>query len=94
MIGVQRLLTGEIDYVDQLTPSDILPIEKRAGIVLKPITLGRWYFLQWHVNEPPFDNAKLRQAFAHAIDRSRLNEITMRGQGKVRTDRRPRGCGG
>ena len=43
VIGVQRLLTGEIDYVDQLTPSDILPIEKRAGIVLKPITLGRWY---------------------------------------------------
>ena len=56
VIGVQRLLTGEIDYVDQLTPSDVLPIEKRPGIVLKPITVGRWYFLQWHVNEPPFDN--------------------------------------
>jgi peptide/nickel transport system substrate-binding protein len=83
IIGVQRLLTGEIDYVDQLTPADVLPIEKRAGIVLKPITVGRWYFLQWHVNEPPFDNPKLRQAFAHAIDRSRLNEITMRGQGTV-----------
>jgi peptide/nickel transport system substrate-binding protein len=81
VIGVQRLLTGEIDYVDQLTPSDVLPIEKRPGIVLKPITAGRWYFLQWHVNEPPFDNPKLRQAFAHAIDRNRLNEITMRGQG-------------
>ena len=51
--------------------------------MLKPITVGRWYFLQWHVNEPPFDNAKLRQAFAHAIDRNRLNEITMRGQGTV-----------
>ena len=83
IIGVQRLITGEIDYVDQLTPSDVLPIEKRAGIVLKPITVGRWYFLQWHVNEPPFDNFKLRQAFAHAIDRNRLNEITMRGQGTV-----------
>jgi peptide/nickel transport system substrate-binding protein len=83
VIGVQRLLTGEIDYVDQLTPADILPIEQRQGIVLKPITVGRWYFLQWHVNEPPFDNAKLRQAFAHAIDRSRLNEITMRGQGRI-----------
>ncbi len=83
VIGVQRLLTGEIDYVDQLTPSDVLPIEKRPGIVLKPITVGRWYFLQWHVNEPPFDNPKLRQAFAHAIDRNRLNEITMRGQGMI-----------
>jgi peptide/nickel transport system substrate-binding protein len=83
VIGVQRLWTGEIDYVDQLTPSDVLPMEKRSGIVLKPITVGRWYFLQWHMNEPPFDNAKLRQAFAHAIDRNRLNEITMRGQGMI-----------
>jgi peptide/nickel transport system substrate-binding protein len=83
VIGELRLLTGETDYVDQLTPADVLPIEKRPGIVLKPITVGRWYFLQWHVNEPLFENAKLRQTFAHAIDRNRLNEITMRGQGMI-----------
>jgi len=91
IIGVQRLITGEIDYVDQLTPSDILPIERRGDILLKPIKVGRWYFLQWHVNEPPFDNPKLRQAFAHAIDRDRLNEITMRGQGTVSNGPTPRG---
>ncbi|HEX5325778.1 MAG TPA: ABC transporter substrate-binding protein [Acetobacteraceae bacterium] len=91
VIGVQRLVTGEIDYVDQLTPSDVLPIEKRTGIVLNPTKVGRWYFLQWHVNEPPFDNPKLRQAFAHAIDRKRLNEITMRGQGTVSNGPTPPG---
>ena len=91
VIGVQRLLTGEIDYVDQLSPSDVLPVQNRSGIVLKPIKVGRWYFLQWHVNEPPFDNLKLRQAFAHAIDRTRLNEITMRGQGSVSNGPTPPG---
>ncbi len=91
VIGVQRLLTGEIDYVDQLTPADVLPVQNRGGIVLKPITVGRWYFLQWHVNEPPFDNPKLRQAFAHAIDRARLNEILMRGQGSVSDGPTPNG---
>lgn len=83
VIGVQRLLTGEIDYVDQLTPADVLPIQNRGGIMLKPIKVGRWYFMQWHIGEAPFDNPKLRQAFAHAIDRDRLNEIVMRGQGSV-----------
>jgi peptide/nickel transport system substrate-binding protein len=58
---------------------------------MKPITVGRWYFLQWHVNEPPFDNPKLRQAFAHAVDRGRLNEITMRGQGAVSNGPTPAG---
>lgn len=91
VIGVQRLLTGEVDYVDQLTPTDVLPIEKHAGIVLKPIKVGRWYFLQWHVNAAPFDNAKLRQAIAHGIDRNRLNEITMRGQGSVSDGPTPEG---
>jgi peptide/nickel transport system substrate-binding protein len=91
VIGVQRLLTGEIDYVDQLTPTDVLPIESRGGLKLAPIKVGRWYFLQWHVNEPPFDNPKLRQAFAHGIDRKRINEITMRGQGSVSDGPTPEG---
>ena len=83
VVGVQRLLTGEVDYIGELTPTDVRPLEGRADIALQPIKVGRWYFLQWHVNAPPFDNAKLRQAIAHGIDRSRLNEITMRGQGSV-----------
>ena len=91
VVGVQRLLTGEIDYVDQLTPADVLPVQDRAGIALAPIKVGRWYFLQWHVNEPPFDNPKLRQAFAHAIDRERLNTIIMRGQGSVSDGPTPKG---
>ncbi len=91
VIGVQRLLTGEVDYVGELTPTDIRPIESRAGITLKPIKVGRWYFSQWHVDSAPFDNAKLRQAFAHAIDRDRLNEITMRGQGSVSDGPTPKG---
>jgi peptide/nickel transport system substrate-binding protein len=73
VVGLQRLLTGEIDYVGELTPSDVVPLERRTDIALAPIKVGRWYFLQWHVNAAPFDNAKLRLAFAHAIDRSRIN---------------------
>ena len=91
VVGVQRLLTGEVDYVGELTPSDVRPLEGKAEITLQPIKVGRWYFLQWHVNATPFDNAKLRQAFAHAIDRQRLNEITMRGQGTVSNGPTPEG---
>jgi peptide/nickel transport system substrate-binding protein len=43
------------------------------------------------VNAAPFDNAKLRLAFAHAIDRSRINEITMRGKGTVSNGPTPDG---
>lgn len=91
VVGTQRLLTGELDVVMELSPQDIRVIDGKPGIALKPITLGRWYFLQWHVNTPPFDNAKLRQAFAHAIDRQRLNDIVMRGKGTVSDGPTPEG---
>jgi peptide/nickel transport system substrate-binding protein len=53
--------------------------------------VGRWYSLQWHVYEPPFDNLKLRQAVAHAIDRKRLNDILMMGKGSVSNGPTPAG---
>ncbi len=83
VVGVQRLLTGEIDYVGDLGPQDVRQLEGKPGIALAPITVGRWYSLQWHMDEPPFNNPKLRQAVAHAIDRGRINEIVMRGKGTV-----------
>lgn len=83
VVAIQQLITGELDYVGQLSPNDIRPIEGKQGIDLYPITVGRWYSLQWHVYEPPFDNATLRQAVAHAIDRERIVEITMAGKAEV-----------
>ena len=83
VVGVQRLLTGELDYVGELSPQDVRPIQDKADIKLYPISVGRWYSLQWHWNEPPFNNAKLRQAIATAIDRKRLNDILELGKGTV-----------
>jgi len=83
VVGVQRLITGELDFVGDMSPQEIKPLAGRAGIKLDPITVGRWYSMQWHMYEPPFDNAKLRQAFAHAIDRKRINDIVMDGRGTL-----------
>jgi len=83
VVGVQRLLTGELDYVGELSPQDVRPIQDKPGIALYPISVGRWYSLQWHWNEPPFNNAKLREAIATAIDRKRLNDILELGKGRI-----------
>jgi peptide/nickel transport system substrate-binding protein len=91
VVGIQRLQTGEIDYVADLGPQDIRVLEGKPGIALNPITVGRWYSLQWHMDAPPFNNPKLRQAIAHAIDRNRINEIVMRGKGTVSNGATPEG---
>lgn len=91
VVGIQRLNAGEIDYIDGLSPQNILEIENNENLDLYPITVGQWYSLQWHWNEPPFDNANLRKAIAHAIDRDRLNEITMAGKARIANGPTPPG---
>src|SRR5262245_9194039 len=53
VVGAQRLITGELDYVGDMSPQEVKQITGRSGIALYPITVGRWYSLQWHMYEPP-----------------------------------------
>jgi peptide/nickel transport system substrate-binding protein len=91
VVGVQRLVTGEIDFVADLSPQDVRQLQGRSGITLSPITVGRWYSLQWHMFKEPFNNAKLRQAIAHGIDRKRINDIVMDGKGTISDGPTPAG---
>jgi peptide/nickel transport system substrate-binding protein len=91
VIGVQRLINGELDFVSELSPNDVRAISNNPAVVLAPIAVGRWYSLQWQVDKPPFDNAKLREAIAHAIDRRRLIDIIMGGKATVSESPTPPG---
>lgn len=91
IVGIQRLITGEIDFVDSLSPKDIRPIRNNDEIKIDPITVGRWYSYQWQWDKPPFDNAALRKGIAHAIDRDRLNAITMDGDATIANTPTPPG---
>lgn len=83
IIGMQRLIVGEVDYVDSLTPEHLRQVEGRDGIAIEKARVGRWYSLQWQVDKAPFNNANLRRAIAHAIDRDRINQITMGGRATI-----------
>lgn len=83
VVGVQRLVTGEIDFVGDLSPQDVKQLQGRGQINIVPITVGRWFSLQWHMFKEPFNNPKLRQAIAHGIDRKRINDIVMNGKGTL-----------
>ncbi|MCW3474743.1 ABC transporter substrate-binding protein [Limobrevibacterium gyesilva] len=82
-VGIPRLITRELDFVGALSPLDIRPLEKQSGIKLAQSPGSRWLALQMRVDRPPFDNLKLRQAMAHAIDRQRLINIVMDGKATI-----------
>jgi peptide/nickel transport system substrate-binding protein len=91
LIGIQRLIVGEIDFVGNLTPDLIGRLDGQHGIDVQEAPIGRWFTLQYQVDKPPFDNVKLRQAIAYALDRNRINQIVMGGKATLANGPTPAG---
>ena len=54
------------------------PREPRAAELRRTPTLAL-SFLGFNTSRPPFDDPHARRAFAHAVDRPRINRVTLRG---------------
>ncbi len=91
VIGLQRMTVGEIDCITNLSPDDLRQVDGNDAIATERAKVGRWYSLQYQVDKPPFDNAKLRQAIAYALDRDRINQLTMRGRATIANGPTPPG---
>ncbi len=91
VIGLQRLTVGEVDIVTSISPDEARQVEPDDAVSVEQAKVGRWFTLQYQVDKPPFNNPKLRQAIAHAIDRNRLNQVTMRGRAVIANGMTPAG---
>ncbi|TGV08088.1 peptide ABC transporter substrate-binding protein, partial [Mesorhizobium sp. M00.F.Ca.ET.186.01.1.1] len=74
---------GDIDwggYPASTLPTDAIPALKEQGkITTQPIAGTYWY--KFNVEKPPFDNVKIRKAFAYAVNRQALiDNILQTGQ--------------
>ncbi len=70
------LQKGEIDLFDGVPP-DLAPVLARAkGVKLMPAdTVGQLLILRPNSIQPPFDDAKMRQALLYAIDQTQFRDL-------------------
>jgi ABC-type transport system substrate-binding protein len=73
----QRLLelqSGNADGIDNPAPDDYETIQKDAALAMYPRAVNNLMYFGFNNTIAPFDNEKVRQAFAMGIDRARIVE--------------------
>ena len=73
--------TGELDYITSpgsITSFDYRRLQDRPDAHRK--TLNAIYYLGYNTEKPPFDDVRVRQAFALALDREQLTQLLQSGQ--------------
>jgi peptide/nickel transport system substrate-binding protein len=88
---IAALLSGEVDYVQDLPPQDIQRLQTTDGITVNAGAENRSIFFGMNIGIPelrgsdvkgknPFADVKVRQAVNMSINREAIQRITMRGQ--------------
>lgn len=86
---VAALLSGEVDFVQDVPVQDIARLEQTAGINVATGAENRTIFFAYDMTsdslkslpgDNPFKKPQVREAIAHALDRDAIKQVVMRGQ--------------
>ncbi|NDF15922.1 peptide ABC transporter substrate-binding protein, partial [bacterium] len=70
--------TGKIHYLSRLPVLEIERLKKNPGYRSLPYLRG--YYYGFNVTKAPFNDVRVRKAFAHAIERSEITSLLKGGQ--------------
>ena len=77
-----NFLSGDIDVMLLVQQADYSRISSTSGINALRVPSGRYVNVVMRFDQPPFDNLKVREALAYAIDRQLLVDLVLEGLGR------------
>jgi peptide/nickel transport system substrate-binding protein len=83
---VNALLGGQVDAIDNLPSGQIAQVQGNSGLKVLIAQTGEWQPFTMRVDSPPFNDARVRQAFRLIVDRKQMIEQVLSGQGRVAND--------
>ncbi|MEX2356401.1 MAG: ABC transporter substrate-binding protein [Thermaerobacterales bacterium] len=85
------LETGELDFVTSIAPQEAKRLQGEEGLTVYNLPRVRIQGLYLNVLHPPFDDVRVRQAIAHAIDKEAIVDTFLHGFAEVADSPLPKG---
>lgn len=76
--AINMFESGKLHYVARLPPVEIERLKTSPAYRNGPFLRG--YYYGFNITKKPFDDVRVRQAFAHAIDRAQITSLLKGGQ--------------
>ena len=83
---VNALMGGQVDAISNLPPAQISSLEAGGSARALVAETGGWQPLLMRVDQKPFDDVRVRQAFKLIVDRKQMVQQALAGQGRVAND--------
>jgi peptide/nickel transport system substrate-binding protein len=83
---VAALTSGTIDVIWQLTAETIPALEGNPDIVVEEVDSGSYQPIIMRLDQEPFTDVRVRQAFKYATDRPGMVQAVLQGRGVVGND--------
>ena len=81
--GMTQLLSGEIDYLPQIAPTDAPRVKASPRLELIAYWFNIYVALAWNTEHPLFRDPEVRRALTLAIDRKTIVDTLLGSYGKV-----------
>jgi peptide/nickel transport system substrate-binding protein len=83
---VNALLGGQVDAIDNLPAAQVSSIEANPNLKVLSSKTGAWQPFTMRVDQAPFDDVRVRQAFRLIVDRDQMVQQVLSGQGRIAND--------
>jgi len=83
---VNALQSGDVDTIVDLPFGQVAAVEDTEGLSVLESEAGSWLVITMAVDQPPFDDPRVRQAMRLIVDRDEMVQRVLAGHGRVAND--------
>ncbi|WP_427005767.1 ABC transporter substrate-binding protein [Pseudarthrobacter sp. H2] len=83
---VNALLGGQVDAIDQLPLGQVNVVKANPAMKVLESATGSWLPFTMRVDQAPFDDPKVREAFRLIVDRKQMVDQVLGGHGTIGND--------